>query len=73
VAGLVADNGTWRRHAWAESWLDGRWTPVDPTLGVVPASAAYLRLLEDAPADPMILIPLATRLAPAALNRHAMP
>jgi transglutaminase-like putative cysteine protease len=73
VAGLVADNGRWRRHAWAEAWLDGRWTPVDPTLGVVPASAAYLRLLEDAPADPMILIPLATRLAPAALNRHAMP
>ena len=73
VAGLVADNGRWRRHAWAESWLDGRWTPVDPTLGVIPASAAYLRLLEDAPADPMILIPLASRLAPTALTRQAIP
>jgi hypothetical protein len=71
VAGLVADDGQWRRHAWAEAWLDGRWTPVDPTLGVVPSNAAYLRLLEDAPADPMILIPLASRLAPTALNRQA--
>jgi transglutaminase-like putative cysteine protease len=73
VAGLVADGGTWRRHAWAEAWLDGRWTPVDPSLGVVPASAAYVRLLEDASADPMILIPLASRLAPAALTRQAIP
>ncbi|HEX5817994.1 MAG TPA: transglutaminase-like domain-containing protein [Gemmatimonadales bacterium] len=73
VAGLVADGGSWRRHAWAEAWLDGRWTPVDPSLGVVPASAAYVRLLEDAPADPMILIPLASRLAPAALPRQAIP
>ena len=73
VAGLVADRGTWRRHSWAEAWLDGRWTPVDPTLGVTPGSAAYVRLLEDTPADPMTLIPLALRLAPMGLARPAIP
>lgn len=73
VAGLVADGGTWRRHSWAEAWLDGRWTPVDPYLGVAPAGAAYVRLVEDSPADPMFLIPLASRLAPAALTRQAIP
>jgi hypothetical protein len=73
VAGLVADRGTWRRHSWAEVWLDGRWSPVDPFLGVVPASAAYLRLVEDAPADPMTLLPLAARLAPAAPTHQLLP
>jgi transglutaminase-like putative cysteine protease len=73
VAGLVADRGAWRRHSWAEAWLDGRWTPVDPTLGTVPASAAYMRLVEDAPADPLTLLPLASRLAPQALPRPVIP
>jgi len=73
VAGLVADGGTWRRHSWAEAWLDGRWVPVDPFLGVAPASAAYVRLVEDAPADPMTLLPLAARLAPSAPTRPLNP
>ena len=31
-------------HEWAEVWLAGRWVPVDPTLGQVPAGAVRLVL-----------------------------
>lgn len=73
VAGVVADGAGWRRHAWAEVWLSDRWTVVDPALGLVPAHAGYVRLLADAPADPMLVVPLARRLAPTALPTKARP
>jgi transglutaminase-like putative cysteine protease len=73
VAGLVADGPQWRRHAWAEVRVDGRWTPVDPALGTWPAHGGYVRLLTDAPADPVLLIPLAHRLAPGAPLRQGRP
>jgi transglutaminase-like putative cysteine protease len=31
-------------HAWAEALIDGRWVPVDATIGVVGLPAAYIRL-----------------------------
>ena len=33
-------------HTWAESHLDGRWIPVDPTFGQVNADATHIKLLE---------------------------
>ncbi len=32
-------------HSWNESWIDGRWLPVDATFGQVGADAARLRLV----------------------------
>ncbi len=45
----VAPLGAFGGHAWAEVALDGRWVPVDPTWGQVPADATHIRL-SDAPA-----------------------
>lgn len=33
-------------HSWNESWIDGRWLPVDATFGQVGADAARLRLVD---------------------------
>ncbi|MCU0621545.1 MAG: transglutaminase-like domain-containing protein [Gemmatimonadales bacterium] len=73
VGGLVLLGNAWRRHAWAEAWLDGRWTPVDPSAGLVPAHAGYVRLLENAPSDPLLVVPLAHRLAPTPIPLEAIP
>ncbi len=35
-------------HTWAESFVNGRWTPIDPTLGRVPADAARIKFVEGA-------------------------
>lgn len=50
VGGLlwVEELGAFGGHAWAEVALDGRWVPVDPTWGQVPADPAHIRLA-DAP------------------------
>jgi transglutaminase-like putative cysteine protease len=64
VGGLVAvSGGGWARHAWAEIRL-GDWVPVDPTFGTFPAGAGYVRLMQDVPADPLYLVPLAAWLEP---------
>jgi len=44
-------------HTWAESHAAGRWTPVDPTLGQVPADAAHVKLVEGE--SPSRLAPMA--------------
>lgn len=69
VAGLVAQEHGWARHAWAEVRL-GDWVPVDPTFGTFPAGAGHARLLSGAPADPLYLTPLAALLAPERLTRQ---
>jgi transglutaminase-like putative cysteine protease len=43
-------------HSWVESWIDGTWTPLDPTFGQAVADATHIKLLEgEALAD---LVPL---------------
>jgi hypothetical protein len=69
VAGIVAQERGWGRHAWAEVKLGG-WVPADPTFGTFPAGAGYARLLADAPADPLYLVPLTASLAPERLTRQ---
>ena len=69
VAGIVAQERGWSRHAWAEVKVGG-WVPVDPTFGTFPAGAEYVRLVVGAPADPLYLVPLATSLAPERLTRQ---
>lgn len=43
VAGLVYANGTFVLHAWAESYV-GKWVTVDPTFGMIPCDATYIKL-----------------------------
>ena len=69
VAGIVAQERGWARHAWAEVKLGG-WVPVDPTFGTFPAGAGYVRLVAGAPADPLYLVPLAASLEPERLTRQ---
>ena len=69
VAGIVAQERGWTRHAWAEVKLGG-WVPVDPTFGTFPAGAGYVRLVAGAPADPLYLVPLAASLSPERLTRQ---
>jgi hypothetical protein len=33
-------------HTWAESFVDGRWMAVDPTLRQIPADATHIKLIE---------------------------
>lgn len=33
-------------HAWAESFVQGHWIPVDPTLNQMPADATHIKLVE---------------------------
>lgn len=71
VAGLVAvSGGGWARHAWVEIHLD-EWVPADPTFGTFPAGAGYMRLMQDVPADPLYLVPLAAWLDPHRLPASA--
>ena len=50
-------------HTWTESWVDGRWLPVDPTFGQVPADATHIKLVEgENLADLAPLLPLIGRL-----------
>ena len=46
VTGLAYDveSKSFALHNWSEVALDGRWMPVDPTWGQVPADAGHLRL-----------------------------
>jgi hypothetical protein len=47
VSGLVSQDGNgFLYHSWAESWLDGRWTAVDPTFHQVPADPTHLAFFE---------------------------
>ena len=69
VAGIVAQERGWARHAWAEVKLGG-WVPVDPSFGTFPAGAGYVRLATGAPADPLYLVPLAAVLEPERLTRQ---
>lgn len=48
VNGLVysEEYGGFLYHSWDESWVEGRWLPVDPTFGQVGADATHIKLLE---------------------------
>jgi len=46
-------------HTWAESWVGGRWLPVDPTFGQVGVDATHIKLLDgDRLADLLPLVDL---------------
>ena len=45
-------------HAWNEAYLDGRWIPIDPTFGHVPASTHLLRVMVGGSARAIDLVPL---------------
>jgi len=55
VSGVVAVEGGFYAHAWAEVWL-GEWVPVDPTLGQMPADVAHLRLATGRLTNPVELL-----------------
>ena len=61
VAGVVYLDGAFLYHAWCEVWL-GRWVPVDPTFGQVPADATHLKLLVGGPEQHMGLLDVVGRL-----------
>ena len=48
VNGLVYSEigGGFLYHTWAESFVDGRWLPVDPTFGQARADATHVKLIE---------------------------
>jgi hypothetical protein len=50
-------------HTWNESWLDGRWLPVDATFGQIGADATHIKLIEgESVADLLPLIELIGKL-----------
>jgi hypothetical protein len=50
-------------HTWAESLVNGRWVPVDPTFGQVPADATHIKFVEgESPADLFPLVNMIGRL-----------
>ena len=52
VNGLVLAQGEpagFGYHAWAEVYVDGRWTPVDPTWDEVPINPTHIRFKLDGP------------------------
>lgn len=57
VNGLVYSDifgGGFYYHTWAESWLEDRWVPVDPTFGQVVADATHVKLLEGESPDELV-------------------
>ncbi|GFO67272.1 transglutaminase [Geomonas limicola] len=57
VSGLVyADGKGFLYHAWAESYLNGTWVPVDPTFGEVPANLTHLKLVQGDSNDDLALL-----------------
>lgn len=53
VSGLVyQEKMGFLYHSWAESYV-GRWLPVDPTFGQVPADATHIKLVEGETPDDM--------------------
>lgn len=57
VNGLVYSDiygGGFFYHTWAESRIDGRWVPVDPTFGQVVADATHIKLLEGETTDQLV-------------------
>lgn len=53
VSGLVYMGEGFVYHSWAESYLDGKWVPVDPTFGEVPANLTHIKLVEGDTVDEM--------------------
>lgn len=53
VSGLVYQGQGFLYHSWAESYLDGRWLPIDPTMGEMPADLTHLKLAEGDSLDEM--------------------
>ncbi len=47
VSGLVSQDGKgFLYHSWAESFINGRWTPVDPAFDQMPADPSHLAFFE---------------------------
>lgn len=57
VSGIVhAPEHGFLYHSWAESLVEKRWVPVDPTFGEYPANLTHIKLVEgDAPDDMALL------------------
>ena len=45
-------------HMWTEVWIDGRWTPLDATLGIGHIGAAHLKVCDQSWHDERTLTPL---------------
>lgn len=65
VSGLIHQDGKgFLYHSWAESFIDGRWIPVDPTYNQFPADPTHLKLLEGhLPTDMAPLITIIGRIS----------
>lgn len=57
VSGILLAEGRFYLHSWAEVYL-GRWVPVDPTWGELPATANRVRIASGMLARPLDLLPL---------------
>lgn len=58
-------------HCWAESYLNGGWVAVDPTLGEAPADVTHIKLVQgDAPEDIGALAGLVGRLQAKVLQKQ---
>jgi len=53
VSGLVYQGDGFLYHSWAESYLSGKWVPIDPTLNQVPADLTHIKLVEGDSLDEM--------------------
>ena len=72
VAGLLSTGGRPRYRAWTEVWL-GEWIPVDPTLAQFPADGGHIRLLIDATARPLTIVPMLGAVHPTLLTTTTAP
>jgi transglutaminase-like putative cysteine protease len=45
-------------HMWAEAWVDGRWYPIDATLGLGHVGATHLKIADHSWHDMQSLTPL---------------
>ena len=57
ATGLVMSNNEWTRHGWAESYVGGRWVPIDGTYGEVGMLDAYHVKLYAAPTYQYYILP----------------
>lgn len=53
VSGLTYQGEGFLYHSWAESYLNGKWLPIDPTFNEVPADLTHIKLVEGDSLDEM--------------------
>jgi hypothetical protein len=53
VSGVMYQGEGFLYHSWAESYLNGKWIPIDPTFNEVPADLTHIKLVEGDSLDEM--------------------